>query len=129
MISLPEERDVADAYYRLCRADGEVVATRVERAATALPRMRGLLGRSALAEGEGIWLEPAPSIHTLFMRFAIDVLFLDRTGRILKAIPALRPWRFAAARGARVALELPAGTIARHGLAPGEVLQLEAAGE
>jgi uncharacterized membrane protein (UPF0127 family) len=83
------------------------------------PRLRGLLGRNGLPPGEGLLLKPAGSIHTAFMRFAIDAVFLDRGNTVVKVASALRPWRTAACRGARSVLELPAGEASRRGLRPG----------
>ena len=105
-------------------ADGSVVCARCTDARTPLARMRGLLGRRELPVGEGIWLRPAASIHTLFMRFAIDAVFLDREGRVVRVVPELRPWRAAAARGARSVLELPSGECARRGVVEGERLEV-----
>jgi uncharacterized membrane protein (UPF0127 family) len=82
--------------------------------------MRGLLGRSSLPSGQGILLRPAASIHTFFMRFPIDVVFLDDELRVVEIAADLRPWRAAGKRGARAVLELPAGECARRGLAVGD---------
>src|SRR6478672_7291847 len=90
-----------------------------------LTRMRGLLGRRGLAQGEGILLEPAGSIHTFFMRFPIDVVFLDREQRVVRVVPNLGPWRTAGVRKARAVLELAAGEAARLGVMPGSALRLE----
>jgi uncharacterized protein len=87
-------------------------------------RMKGLLGRRALPAGEGLLLRPASSVHTFFMRFAIDVVFLDRDLRVLSIARNLRPWRAAGRPGARAALELSAGECERRGLQPGHQLQL-----
>jgi uncharacterized protein len=103
----------------LANDDGTVVCERCLLAETPLARLRGLLGRSGLPSGEGLLLRPAGSIHTAFMRFAIDAVFLDATDRVVKVASALRPWRAAACRGARAVLELPAGEAARRGLRPG----------
>jgi uncharacterized membrane protein (UPF0127 family) len=103
----------------LANDDGRVVCERCLLAETPLARTRGLLGRSGLSSGEGMLLQPAASIHTAFMRFAIDAVFLDRANRVVKVAAALRPWRAAACRGARAVLELPAGEAARRGLRPG----------
>lgn len=84
--------------------------------------MRGLLGRSDLPRGEGILLRPAASVHTLFMRFPIDVVFLDDELEVLGIAAELPPWRAAAQRKADAALELPAGECARRGLAVGDRL-------
>jgi uncharacterized membrane protein (UPF0127 family)/CheY-like chemotaxis protein len=87
-----------------------------------LLRMRGLLGRSSLQAGEGMLLHPAPSIHTAFMRFPVDVLFLDARMRVIKAVANLKPWRMAAAARAWGALELAAGEISARGIGLGHRL-------
>jgi uncharacterized membrane protein (UPF0127 family) len=84
--------------------------------------MKGLLGRRSLASGEGLLLKPASSVHTFFMRFAIDVVFLDRDLRVLSIAANVRPWRAAARPGARAALELPAGECERRGLQTGDAV-------
>ena len=94
---------------------------------TALARMKGLLGRKALPSGEGILLRPASSVHTAFMRFPIDAVFLDRELRVLEVAENLRPWRTAARRKAHAVLELPAGESDRRGLSPGDRLVTDAA--
>ena len=89
---------------------------------TALARMRGLLGRRELPNGEGILLKPASSIHMAFMRFPIDAVFLDGDFRVVKVASDLRPWRAAASRKARAVLEIAAGEAARRGLTTGDRL-------
>ena len=89
-------------------------------------RVRGLLGRSSLEPGGGMLIDSAPSVHMFFMRFPIDVVFLDRDWRVLSVRHELRPWRIAGARRAVAALELPAGAAAAAGIAEGDVLALEA---
>ena len=86
--------------------------------------MRGLLGRSSLPVGEGLLIKPCGSVHMFFMRFAIDVVFLDRELSVVGVVPELRPWRMAGRRGAKVTLELAAGEAARRGIAPGMQLRL-----
>lgn len=88
---------------------GRVVCDHLAIADKARLRMRGLLGRESLAAGEGMLLQPAPSIHTAFMRFAIDVVFVDGTLRVKKIVPQLKPWRMASAHGAWAVIELAAG--------------------
>lgn len=78
--------------------------------------MRGLLGRRSLPAGEGMLLQPAASIHTAFMRFPFDAVFVDGTLRVVKLVETLRPWRIASARHARGVVELSAGEIARRGI-------------
>jgi uncharacterized membrane protein (UPF0127 family) len=108
---------------------GSEVAVRVQRADRAWSRMVGLLGRRSLAEDEGLLLTPCTSIHTFFMRFPIDVLYLDREHVVLKAVRALRPFRFSAClRGCHSVLELPAGAIETSGTRVGDRLALAPSG-
>jgi uncharacterized protein len=109
-------------------AEGSMVCERCSIAQTTLTRTRGLLGRDDLTPGEGILLRPAGSIHTAFMRFAIDAVFVDRELQVIRIARELPPWRVAAARGARAVLELPAGEADRRGLAVGARLELATAG-
>jgi uncharacterized membrane protein (UPF0127 family)/CheY-like chemotaxis protein len=95
----------------------------------ALPRMRGLLGRSHLPEGEGLLLEPAYAIHTAFMRFPIDVVFLDSHMRVMKVVDSLAPWRTAGAHQAFSVLELAAGEAKRRGVTVGDRLDVQEVGE
>jgi uncharacterized protein len=87
-------------------------------------RMRGLLGRSELPPGEGILLQPAGSVHTFFMRFPIDVVFLDRELTVVGVEPAMKAWRSAGRRGARQVVELAAGECERRGVAVGDRLEV-----
>jgi uncharacterized membrane protein (UPF0127 family) len=103
---------------------GSVVTEHAIIADRPLRRLRGLMGRRVLPTGEGILLRPAPSIHTAFMRFAIDAVFLDRELRVVRVAEHVPPWRVAAARGSRAVLELRAGEAARRGLEPGDLLRL-----
>jgi len=105
-------------------ADGRVACERCLVADTPLTRLRGLLGRRPLNEGEGLLLRPAAAIHTWFMRGAIDAVFLDRRLVVVGVAPNLRPWRFAARRGARAVLELAAGESLRRAIAPGSYLRV-----
>lgn len=106
----------------LVGSEGQVVCELCEIADGFFTRMRGLLGRKTLAQGQGLLLRPASSIHTWFMRFAIDVVFLDRELRVLKIKEQVRPWRGAARFRADSALELPAGECARLALRVGDRL-------
>jgi uncharacterized membrane protein (UPF0127 family) len=105
------------------RADGTVVCERCRVADTAWSRMKGLLGRKELPPDEGILIRPCNSIHMFFMRFAIDAIFLDRDGAVVKIAANVRPWRVAAARRARSVLELAAGEASRRGVMVGEMLE------
>jgi uncharacterized protein len=109
---------------RVERQNGEVLCERCLVASSFRTRLRGLVGRRQLPETEGLLIRPAGSVHTFFMRFPIDVVFLDRDDSVLKVVPSLQPRRLAGARRARRALELTAGACARAGLAVGESLEL-----
>ena len=85
-------------------------------------RLRGLLGRRALERGEGLLLSPSSSVHTFFMRFPIDVVFLDRALQVVGVAADVPPWRLAGRRGARHVLELPAGEARARGIRVGERL-------
>ena len=106
-------------------ADGAVVCERCEIPESAFGRMRGLLGRDGLAPGGGMLIDRAPSVHMFFMRFPIDVVFLDRDRKVVRVVERLRPWRVASARRAAAALELPAGAAAAAGVRGGDVLVFE----
>ncbi len=105
-------------------ADGTVVCERCELADGFFTRMRGLLGRSGLDPEEGMLIRPAGSVHTFFMRFPIDCVFVDREVTVVAVREDVPPWRAAGAKGAKATLELPAGAAARAGLAAGDRLRL-----
>jgi uncharacterized membrane protein (UPF0127 family) len=106
----------------LLRPNGEVACERCTVAHTMFARMRGLLGRKGLPSGEGILIRPAPSIHTFFMRFPIDVVFLSRQGEVLKVAERVPPWRARSCRHSYAVLELAAGEASRRGIAVGDRL-------
>lgn len=121
------EQDDRDMTVTLAIVDGCNLVPVCERCVIAervFERMKGLLGASGLDAGEGMLLRPAPSIHTWFMRFTIDAVFLDADMRVLRIVPEMRPWRMASKRGARVVLELSAGEAARRGIRTGQTLQV-----
>jgi len=102
------------------------VASIVELAVTRAARRRGLLGRDALDLSAGMMLAPCVSVHTAFMRFPIDVVFVDRDGVVRKIVRDLKPWRIAASPRAYAAIELAAGI--ERDIAPGDRLFLAGAG-
>ena len=110
----------------LTREDGRVVCEHLLVATRPLPRMRGLLGRAELPVNEGILLRPAGSVHTFFMRFPIDVVFLDREEVVVGIEPSLVPWRTAGRRGAKAVVELAAGECERRGVQVGDRLVVAA---
>jgi uncharacterized membrane protein (UPF0127 family) len=111
---------------RLLIADsGHVVVEDLELARSSWSRFVGLMGRPGLERGRGLWIEPCNSIHMFFMRFAIDVLFLDKERRVKKVMLRLKPWRISPiVFGARTVVELPAGTLSDRALV-GSLLRLE----
>jgi len=105
---------------------GTSVAERCRVAATLRERTVGLLATRSLATGEGLLIERTQSIHMFFMRFPIDVVFMDRQAKVARTVAALRPWRVVWwARGARDCLELPVGALAASGTAVGDQLAVE----
>jgi uncharacterized protein len=112
------------------KKNGAVVAQPVEHARGHWSRFWGLMGRRALPEGRGMIIEPCNSVHTMFMRFPIDVVFLDGDDRVLKISRDMKPFRFAVGRGSRRVLEVPAGWCQQVGLEEGDQLEIgPAAGE
>ena len=93
---------------------------RVWKAAGTWDRMRGLLGRPPLQAGEGLWIEPCSSVHTLGMGYALDLAFVDAQGRVKKLVHGISPLRLAGAIGAHATLEAGAGQLAACGLNVGD---------
>ena len=109
-------------------SNARVVAATVELALTGAARRRGLLGRAGLEPGYAMLIAPCSSIHTWFMRFSIDVIFVTRDGRVVKTRAAIPPWRLAMALGAYAVVELPAGAIERAAVKVGDRLALDPRG-
>lgn len=113
--------------FELRTATGRCIARHVHLACSFQSRCLGLLSRDAMRKEEGLLLIPGGSIHTLGMRFPIDVVFLNRQMRILGLSERVRPWRIRVApKGTRRVLELAAGQIAAHGLKEGIYLIVDA---
>lgn len=106
---------------------GGTIATGVVLARSRWERTRGLLGRTGLEPGAGMLFEGTNSIHMLFMRFPIDVLYLDKEQRVVKMVHNLAPWRFSAARRARWTVELPAHTLAALDVRVDDLIETRAA--
>jgi uncharacterized membrane protein (UPF0127 family) len=103
-----------------------VLANAAAVAETSQSRRTGLLKHTGLAPGEGLWIVPCESVHSFFMKFTIDVLYLDRKHKVKKVRAAMVPWRASACLTAHSVLELPAGTIARTGTQAGDQLEIKA---
>jgi len=102
---------------------GTTLGRQIGIAGNPWTRFVGLLGRSRLAEGEGLHILPCSSVHMFFMRIPLDVVYLDAGFRVVKTVPNLRQWRISVGgKGAKSTLELPVGTIARTRTEPGDLL-------
>jgi uncharacterized membrane protein (UPF0127 family) len=104
--------------------DGAPLCRECRVAASFLTRFRGLMGRAGLEPEEGLAFRTS-SVHTSFMRFPIDVVFLADGLEVLKIVPAMKAWRLAGCRGATWTVELPPGTCEARGLRVGDVLSVD----
>ena len=101
-----------------------ILATRLEVADTGAKRNQGLLGRAGLADGEGLWIFPCQSVHTIGMQFSLDLVYLDSHHRVKKVAEAVPAWRVSMCLTAQSVLELPAGTLEATQTRKGDMLQL-----
>jgi uncharacterized membrane protein (UPF0127 family) len=106
------------------RTRGAVLASSLEVADSGKLRNKGLLGRNGLDPGEGLWIVPCESVHTFFMRFPIDLVYLDRKYRVRKVRSAVGAWRLSVCLTAHSVLELPAGTICATQTERGDQMEL-----
>jgi uncharacterized protein len=102
-----------------------VLGRAIEVADTSAKRRTGLLKHKKLEAGQGLWIVPCESVHTFFMKFAIDLVYVDRQNRVRKVRHAVPPWRMSACLAAHSILELPAGTAAETGTERGDELKIE----
>lgn len=104
------------------RTRGVPLCAEVRIAETFFRRLVGLLAHRELRAGQGLWLQPSTGIHTLGMRFAIDVVALDREGKVLKYVEHVKPWRVVGMpRKTRSVVELPAGHLRAHPIGIGDL--------
>ena len=106
------------------RGTADLLATRLELAFHSRARRRGLMGRLGLDAGEALVLAPCGAIHTAFMRFAIDVVFLARNGRVIKVATDVPPWRVRAALRGFAVVEMAAGSALGRTVRAGDVLEV-----
>lgn len=106
---------------------GSIVSSVLLPAFDSRSRRRGLLGEAALDRKAAVILAPCGAIHTWFMRFPIDVLFVQKDGMVRRVLPSLQPWRFAVDLRAFAAIELAAGVALETGTRPGDRLSLKPA--
>jgi uncharacterized membrane protein (UPF0127 family) len=104
------------------RRDGRCVIPRAWKADSAWERTRGLLGRPPLQAGEALLIDPCSAVHTFGMRYALDLVFLDRQGRICKVAYGVVPGRIKGSVAARATLELAAGMLEASGLKLGDAV-------
>jgi uncharacterized protein len=121
---LPMIRHADRAYELRNERNGQVVARTIIPAFESSARRKGLLGRDSLADGSAMIIAPTNAIHTFWMRFPIDVLFVRRDGFVVKVHERLAPWRAAVGPRAYAVIELPAGTLRRGDVKVGDGLTL-----
>jgi uncharacterized membrane protein (UPF0127 family) len=102
-----------------------VLGDAVELADTSETRRVGLLKHTRLEPGSGLWIVPCESVHTFFMKFPIDLVYLDKHRKVRKVRHAVPAWRLSACLTAHSILELPAGTAEKSGTQPGDELVME----
>ncbi len=103
-----------------------VLADKARLADAFFTRLIGLLNRRSLVKGEALILSPSNCIHSFFMRFTIDVIFLDKTGKVVALLPSFRPWRLSPVYfNASLTLELPENTIRLTHTQPGDTIKTE----
>lgn len=109
------------------RSRGGEIVSRVELADTPQSRAKGLLGRESMGAEEGLWIAPCPMIHTFFMKFPIDVLFLSKDLKVERVIEGLKPWRVSPwVFRAHSVLELAGGRL-KGAVRKGDVLEFRSA--
>jgi uncharacterized membrane protein (UPF0127 family) len=101
-----------------------ILADAAELADTSEKRRTGLLKHDRLDPGHGLWIVPCESVHSFFMKFAIDLVYLDRDKRVRKVRHRMVPWRVSACLSAHSILELPAGAVAASGTEAGDQLEM-----
>jgi uncharacterized membrane protein (UPF0127 family) len=105
-----------------------VLGDSIDLADTSAKRRTGLLKHERLAPGEGLWIVPCESVHTFFMKFPIDLVYLSKDRKVKKVRHAVKPWRMSACLSAHSILELPAGAVEKTGTQVGDELGAEPAG-
>ena len=124
--SFGAHQESADALQVINTSKNSVIVSKLEVADTPSRRSKGLLGRKGLEPGEGLWIIPCESIHTFWMHFSIDLIYLDRALRVKKVCYCVRPWRISACLTAHSILELPCGAISESKTQPGDQVEVSA---
>jgi len=102
-----------------------VLADAAELADTSAKRRTGLLKHDRLDPGQGLWIVPCESVHSFFMKFAIDLVYLDKRHKVKKVRHRMVPWRLSMCLSAHSILELPAGTVKATGTQAGDQLEIQ----
>ena len=109
--------------------NGRVLADSVLSAFDSKTRRAGLLGYDSLPDNQAMVIAPTNAVHTWFMRFSIDLAFVDKAGRVVKTYQSVKPWRVAGALRAYAVVELAAGSLARNDTIPGDTLEITSAAD
>ena len=122
----PKEKGKGEGISVINQTKRTILAENALTAANPFSRLRGLLGKANLARGSGLLLKPCNSIHTFFMRFAIDAVFVNKQNQIIKIYSQLRPWRLSAIfLNSAFCLELPAGILTATQTQEGDTIKIE----
>jgi uncharacterized protein len=108
---------------------GTLIGDSIASAQTSSERRTGLLKHDRLEAGHGLWIAPCEAVHTFFMKFSLDLVYIDRKHQVKAVVRNVRPWRFSMCLPAHSVIELPVGTIDRTGTQKGDTLELVAAKE
>ena len=120
---IPPRRQETDVRWTVSNLTRQtILAARVEVADHGAKRSKGLLGRACLMPGEGLWIVPCEAVHTFCMRFAIDLVYIDRHKRVKKVRSDVMPWRMSACLSAYSVIELAAGTVRETRTQAGDLL-------
>ena len=103
---------------------GQTLASTLLPALDSATRKTGLLKHTSLADGEAMLIAPSNAVHTWFMKFDLDLIFVRRDGRVVKTRAGVKPWRMSGALRAFAVIEMRAGTLAERDTQPGDVLEL-----
>jgi len=112
--------------YRLLNVTrGTLLGDAIDLADTSAKRTTGLLKHKELLPGEGLWIIPCEGVHTFFMKFPIDLVYIDKKSVVRKIVPNVAPWRLSMCLPAHSIIELPAGTIVPGSTCKGDQLAFE----
>lgn len=102
---------------------GTLIGGEIFSAETSAERRTGLLKHERLDEGAGLWIVPCEAVHMFFMKFALDLIYVDRNHRVRGIVRGIRPWRMSICLPAHSVIELPVGTIDRTQTRKGDELE------